>query len=150
MAEKENPDVRKAWARKLFLETQMTQQEIAELTQTEPSQLSRWKTNGKWEELKDAQSINPAVISREIQNALGFMLANIKENGKPITLDETKQVVSLVECIQKLKAEPTLGEASTILGEVVDFIRENYPDILEEFITAQNDYLSKKALENKK
>lgn len=98
---KENSEVKKL-AELLYMNTEMTQKEIAEYVSRNEHTISRWATEYGWEERKRALILSPDKLIREYYAQAELITKNAKQAERALTTAECDALNKLSSAIAKL------------------------------------------------
>ena len=105
----------------LFMESEYSQNEIAEIAGVQPNTISRWKLEGNWEELKTVQSVSTKKLQHSTLRMIAKLDEQIRENEDGIpNIKQADMRRKLIKDLQELE-----GTKSTVLdymNNISDFI----------------------------
>lgn len=96
---------KKETAKKIFLDTSLTQKEIAERVGVTENTLSKWIREGEWRELKAARRATKDEIIKHTFNQINKIYEEADKDARLLTAKETDQVLKLTKTIDSLKTK---------------------------------------------
>jgi len=112
-------------ARDLYLNTGLSQKEIAQYVAVSEKTIYLWIRQQSWDKLKQASLAAPAMIVDNLFNQLVELQNNIasrEEGNRFPTLHEAEITRKLIQCIDKLKLYPSQGACMQMMRGYLDFI----------------------------
>lgn len=134
-------DSEKQIARELYLNTGMTQKEIAiKLSISEPT-LSKWVNSGKWDELKAAKSITKEQLLKQAYEQLAAINNAIEERGgvPDKQLSDAKGI--LVKEIALLEKNHSISTAVYIMDRFLNYVLTHNPSVAREVSQMQLSFI---------
>jgi hypothetical protein len=131
-------------ARDFFLQTDMTQPEIAQQLGIGERTLSRWISEGSWRKLKNAARYMPAQIVDNFQLQLTEIQEKImsRPKGERFANEGEAAVMSrLVLCIARMKVEVSQTRSAQVLMNFIDLIYSRDPQLAVEITRIGHDFL---------
>jgi DNA-binding XRE family transcriptional regulator len=128
-------------AKDLYLQTQKTQQEIAEILNLNRKTIYLWIRHGKWEEMKIAARQAPCVVMQDIYNHIDQI--NIRISGRedhcptPIEVDMLRKLLNMTKVIEKKHT----GAYIEAFQELTMFIAKRNNDLAKQVTRFANDYV---------
>jgi DNA-binding XRE family transcriptional regulator len=128
-------------AKDLYLQTQKTQQEIAEILNLNRKTIYLWIRHGKWEEMKIAARQAPCVVMQDIYNHIDQI--NIRISGRedhcptPVEVDMLRKLVNMTRVIEKKHT----GAYIEAFQELTMFIAKRNNDLAKQVTRFANDYV---------
>ncbi len=113
-------------AKELYLNTDKTQQEIADILNVHRRTIYLWMKNGKWEELKIAIRQAPAVIINDIYNhfdAINQRIYNRPPDERCPTMEEVNMMYKLLKMSNTISRQHT-GAYMEAYTELLKFINK--------------------------
>lgn len=125
-------DSEKQIARELYLNTGMTQKEIAIKLSISEQTLSKWVNAGKWEELKAAKSITKEKLLKQAYEQLAAINNTIEERGgiPDKQLSDAKGI--LVKEIALLEKNHSISTAVYIMDRFLNYVLSHNQTIAKE------------------
>jgi DNA-binding XRE family transcriptional regulator len=128
-------------AKDLYLQTQKTQQEIADILNLNRKTIYLWIRHGKWEEMKIAARQAPCVVMQDIYNHIDQI--NIRISGRedhcptPVEVDMLRKLVNMTRVIEKKHT----GAYIESFEELTMFIAKRNNDLAKQVARFANDYV---------
>lgn len=137
MGKKLTNEDKKALAQQLFLDTDKTQKEIATIAQITEKTLTKWKKEGDWELLRQAQTVTSAnLISNLYQKAYDLSLED--------KIDADK-LVKLANTIEKLSNKKvTVSNMINVFKDFTSWAFGVNPELAKEINLLQRKYVDHK------
>lgn len=135
-------------ARELFLNTTMTQKEIAEKLKVSEKTLSDWSRNGNWEALRAAKKVTKAALISNYYTILYTMQSQIAERPLPDNVPTSKEADIMAKIgsqIEKIDKQSSLQDYILAFEEFLQFMMEQDPNLAKAIAPYQYDFLQKKA-----
>ena len=111
---------KKDFAQKLYLsEPGITQQEIAARVGVSVNTVSKWKVDGKWEEMRVSLLTSKDTILTRLYNQLDRLTAE-QEDGKSVSADT---IIKLTAAIRNLENETNIADKLTVGKEFLVYLR---------------------------
>jgi len=122
----------------LYMNTDKSQREIAELVGCMEKTLSQWKTKENWEELKAAQTLTASKIITQLYQRL----AEITAQGQKLDADK---IIKLANSIEKLSdRNATLSQTINVFKDFISFCMEKDPELAKKVNDLQKLYINNK------
>ena len=132
---------RKETARNLFLHTEKTRQEIADILDVNSKTLYLWIKNGKWDEMKTAARQSPMILVQDMYNHIQAINENIyAREGKCPTPKEVDMLRKLALTAKQLEVK-SLGTYTEVLQELTTFINRQDHDLAVQVIKIADKYV---------
>lgn len=126
-----------AIAQDLFMDTDKTQKEIAEIVHVTEKTLTKWKTQGDWEMLKNAST----VTARKI-------IENLYKRSYDLSLDPKSKpddIIKLALSIEKLSNKRvTVSQIINVFKDFIAFAFKENADLAKEINLMQKKYVDYK------
>lgn len=133
-------DEKYAIAQDLFLDTDKTQKEIAEIVGVTEKTLGKWKTEGDWDMLKNAST----VTSRKI-------IENLYKRSYELSLDPKSKpddIIKLALSIEKLSnRKVTVSQIINVFKDYIAFVFKDNAELAKEINLSQKKYVDYKISE---
>lgn len=136
---------RKKLARTLYIELDMSQQEICEQLDLDKGQMSRWVNNEGWKEIKLTRSTTPTVTIQRHMAQIDKIHDLAEEEGRALTAAESDQIYKLTLSIKELDKSADLGAYTVAYKELCDYVRQFDEDFAKQLVDVQLEYLTIKA-----
>ena len=130
-------DEKYAIAQDLFLETDKTQKEIAEIVHVTEKTLGKWKTEGEWEMLKNAST----VTARKI-------IDNLYKRAHTLSEDPTSKpddIIKIANSIEKLSNKRvTVSQIINVFKDFTSYAFNQDAELAKEINLLQKKYVDYK------
>lgn len=127
-------DEKYAIAQDLFLETDKTQKEIAEIIHVTEKTLGKWKTEGDWDMLKSATT----VTARKIIENLYKKAHALSEDPK----SKPNDIIQIANSIEKLSNKKvTISQIINVFRDFIIYAFTQDPEIAKEVNLLQKKYV---------
>jgi len=127
-------DEKYAIAQDLFLETDKTQKEIAQIVKVTEKTLTKWKNDGEWDMLKNAST----VTARKI-------IENLYKRSYDLSIDPKSKpddIIKLALSIEKLSNKRvTISQIINVFKDFIAFAFKDNPDMAKEINLLQKKYV---------
>lgn len=128
---------KQAIALDLFLDTDKTQKEIAEIVQITEKTLTKWKTEGEWELLKSAET----VTTRKI-------IDNLYKRAYQLSQDEKSKaddIIKIANSIDKLaNKKVTVSQIINVFKDFTSWAFGENPELAKQINLLQKKYVNHK------
>jgi DNA-binding XRE family transcriptional regulator len=128
-------------AKDLYLQTQKTQQEIAEILNLNRKTIYLWIRHGKWEEMKIAARQAPCVVLQDIYNHVDQINIRISSREDhcptPVEVDMLRKLLNMTKVIEKKHT----GAYIEAFQELTMFIAKRNNDLAKQVTRFANDYV---------
>lgn len=131
----------------LFVSGGLTQKAIAERFGKSTSLISKWAVDGKWVEVRMAQTVTPEEIIARTYAHIQTLYQKIEKEERPITASETDQISKLMAGVRDLKKNADLSLYAEVFEEFIKYLRREDPTLVDSIGMYQLDFLTKKAQE---
>ena len=125
---------KKTLAHDLYMRTNKTQKEIAQLCDVKYDTLGEWVQKGKWKELRAANSVTRSqVISntllqlKELQDEI-----NSRAERKYPTPKESDTMIKMSNLIRDLDKSLSLADYITIIEDILKYLNDGKPELAKE------------------
>jgi hypothetical protein len=122
-------------ARELYLHSDRSFKEIADLVNVRPATVSDWCDKGQWKTLKTSKSITEPQLIANYYAAIQRLQKIIAERPAPNNIPTPAEADTLSKMhtsIQKLKRTTSLEDIVKALDEFLSFLLKNRPDLAKE------------------
>ncbi|WP_312296871.1 hypothetical protein [Chryseobacterium sp.] len=134
-------DEKYAIAQDLYLETDKTQKEIAQIVHVTEKTLGKWKTEGEWELLKSAST----VTARKIIDNLYKRAHILSEDPK----SKPNDIIQIANSIEKLSNKKvTVSQIINVFKDFITYAFSQNPELAKEINLLQKKYVDHKIGEN--
>lgn len=142
-------DEDKKLAFELFMNTDLTQREIAERLKVTEKTISAWKTAGEWEIQKAALNVTPKKTIAGYLMQLEKMRISISEREGQAwpTAAESDVIVKIARAMKMLQKDLTLTDYINAFEQLYKFVNSSNPKLAREILDFQNEYVQIKAKE---
>jgi uncharacterized protein YjcR len=122
----------------LFMNTDKSQKEIADLVGCNEKTLSQWKSKENWEELKSAQTLTAVKIIRQIYKRLD----DLTQEGSQLDADK---IIKLANSIEKLSdRNATISQTINVFKDFISWMMEKEPELAKKVNEFQKLYINSK------
>lgn len=132
-------------ARHLFLQTDLTKTQIANLLDVDRRTIYQWSIDGSWERLKMAAANIPSLLVEKCYYLFGHfadhLLSRPETNGA-ITRSEVESLYKLTLSIGKLKKGSTLNENMEAFTWFVESMKRKNPALAQQVLPYMDDYIN--------
>lgn len=130
-------DEKKAIALDLFMDTDKTQKEIAEIVQVTEKTIGKWKTDGDWELLKNATSITARNIIDNLYKRAFELSGN--PNSKP------DDIIKIANSIEKLSNKKiTVSQIINVFKDFTSWAFGQDPELAKAINLLQKKFINHK------
>lgn len=136
---KENP--KKGLAFILYMETDLSQKEIAEQLDTTEATVSSWATKGDWRQKKAVDALSPDKLVREFYNQAYEITEKAKKEQRTVTSSEADALVKLASAIDKLDRKVSPSIATAIFMRYNNWLRVQDLELVKKNMPYQMRYL---------
>lgn len=137
MGKKLTNEDKKALAQQLFLDTDKIQKEIAAIAQVTEKTLTKWKNEGDWELLRQAQTVTSANL-----------ISNLYQKAYDLSLEEkidADKLVKLANTIEKLSNKKvTVSNIINVFKEFTSWAFGENPELAKQINLLQRKYVDHK------
>lgn len=128
---------------KEFIETSITQKELAEKYNISEQTVSEWSQYGNWKQRREEYKNSAKNSLEQLKKLLGEKISLIlKTNVEDLDPQATNQIIKLQRAISELEDKNTLGHTMQALYEFFSFLRgkdfelaKQLKSYIEEFLT---------------
>ncbi|WP_185269162.1 hypothetical protein [Elizabethkingia anophelis] len=130
-------DEKYAIAQDLFLETDKTQKEIAQIVHVTEKTLTKWKNEGDWETLKNAST----VTARKIIDNLYKRAYALSEDPK----SKPDDIIKIANSIEKLSnRKVTVSQIINVFKDFISYAFNQNAELAKEINLLQKKYVDHK------
>jgi|GEM_PF-1015442 len=136
-------------ARDLYLNTGLSQKEIAQYVSVSEKTIYLWIKQQSWDKLKQASLAAPAMIVDNLFSQLVELQNHIaarEEGNRFPTLHEAEVTRKLIQCIDKLKLYPSQGACMQMMRSYLDFIGTGNEELRNQTLTYTKDFLQGRSI----
>ena len=119
-------------ARRLFLQTDLSKTEIADILGISRTTLDAWIADNHWHTLKQCASVMPSQLADNCYRIMGQLTEHIlspEREGKPVTSREVNSLHKLSTTIGKLKTKATLSESMEVFAGFTTYVSNLLPEL---------------------
>lgn len=142
-------NIQQSQARDLYLNTSLSQKEIAQYLSVSEKTIYLWIKQQSWDKLKQASLAAPAMIVDNLFSQLVELqnhIASRDEGSRFPTLHEAEITRKLIQCIDKLKLYPSQGACMQMMRGYLDFIGTGNEELHSQTLTYAKEYLQGRAI----
>ncbi|MBS1687726.1 MAG: hypothetical protein JSS96_03315 [Bacteroidetes bacterium] len=142
-------NMQQSQARDLYLNTGLSQKEIAQYLSVSEKTIYLWIKQQSWDKLKQASLAAPAMIVDNLFSQLVELQNHIASRDKGSrfpTLHEAEITRKLIQCIDKLKLYPSQGACMQMMRGYLDFIGTGNEELHSQTLTYAKEYLQGRAI----
>jgi hypothetical protein len=139
----------KLLARELYLNTFMTQKEIADRLNVTVKTICDWKDEGNWEALRAAKKVTKAALISNYYTILYTMQEQIASRDIPDNVPTSKEADIMAKIgsqIEKIDKQSSLQDYILAFEEFLEFMLERDPELARKIAPYQYEFLQQKAL----
>ncbi len=141
----------KLLARELYLNTSLTQKEIADRLNVTVKTISDWKDEGNWEALRAAKKVTKAALISNYYTILNTMQEQIAGRGAPENVPTSKEADIMAKIgsqIEKIDKQSSLQDYIMAFQEFLEFLMVKDPELARQVAPFQYEFLQEKALQS--
>jgi transcriptional regulator with XRE-family HTH domain len=133
----------------LFMETDLTQKEIAERVKVTEKTISQWKQTEEWEIQKSAMNITPKKMIAGYYIQLEKLRQDIAAREKNPWPDasEADRIHKVAKAMKLLQKDLTLSDYINAFEQLFKFINVSDPKLASAVLDFQNEFIQMKAKE---
>lgn len=134
-------------ARDLYLNTTLTQKDIARYLSVSEKTVYLWIKQHAWDRLKQASLAAPALIADNLFNQVVELQAHIagREEGNRFPSQQEADITrKLILCIEKLKLYPSQGACMQMMRSFLDFVGGSDAGLQQQLMQYAKDFLEGK------
>lgn len=139
----------KLLARELFLNTQLSQREIAERLSLSEQTMSSWQKEGNWEALRAAKKVTKSALISNYYTILYTMQEQIGNRAIPDNVPTSKEADIMAKIgsqIEKIDKQSSLQDYILAFEEFLQFMLERDPELARQIAPFQYEFLQEKAI----
>lgn len=140
-----NRSQQKKVAQTLYLETQKTQNQIAEQVGVTPQTLSKWVRQGNWDVLRAARQVTrPQLVRQYILqlHEINEQISERPEEERIPTAAEVDQMVKLSKMIRELDKDTSLMDYVHVMEQFLLFVvRAGQPQLVSDLEPLINEFI---------
>jgi len=139
----------KLLARELYLNTSMTQKEIADRLNVTVKTIGDWKDEGNWEALRAAKKVTKAALISNYYTILYTMQEQIASRSVPDNMPTSKEADIMAKIgsqIEKIDKQSSLQDYILAFEEFLEFMLERDPELARKIAPYQYEFLQVKAV----
>ncbi|MEZ5017349.1 MAG: hypothetical protein R2800_09880 [Flavipsychrobacter sp.] len=137
-------DKEKNLARELFLYTNKTQKEIAEIVDVNTKTMSQWVSDGEWETIKKMQQQTPERIINDLYKELDEINSFIKNKEEGKRYADSKEADARNKIISSIKGmvrEVALPQYVQVIVKLMDYLQRHDLATAKALNPHANDFL---------
>ncbi len=142
----------KALARELYINSKMTQKEIADRLKVTPKTISAWHDAGNWDAIRAAKSVTKAALITNYYTILSTMQRQISDRPEPDNVPSSKEadiMTKIAAQIEKIDKHSSLQDYILALEEFLEFMMQRDPELGRSIAPYLYEFLQEKALKVK-
>lgn len=143
MKGKENKKI----AKMLFVQTGLSQGEIAKRLKLSKQEISRWVISDNWKILRNARLVTPEQIVQRTYTQIEKIYDLSEEEERVLSPAESDQIAKLMAGIRSLDRGADLATYIQAFEEFVNFLRKQDPELAHQIGDLQMEFLTAKATE---
>lgn len=137
----------KLLAKELYLNTSLSQKDIAEKVGASEKTLSAWVNEGGWEDLKSASQITREHLLKNAYRQLDRINKYIEEQGGIPNKKINDAKSTVIREIQALERQESLSLYVAVMEKFLIFISARNPKLARELSPHQLEFLERRSLE---
>lgn len=138
---------KKAQAKELFFQTNLTKSEIAEMIGVNRRTIHIWSREGDWERLRASARHMPSIIAEHcyyMMAHLGQSVLSDAREGMPATLKEAETMHKLALTINKIKNRNTVNESIEMFTFFLDGLKKKDPALTEKLLPHIDEHITQR------
>lgn len=139
----------KLLARELYMNTSLTQKEIAQRLKVTVKSIGDWKDEGNWDALRAAKKVTKAALISNYYTILNTMQEQISGRVFPDNVPTSKEadIMAKIGCqIENIDKQSSLQDYILAFEEFLEFMLERNPELARQMAPYQYEFLQEKAL----
>jgi transposase len=136
---------KKQLAEQLYVYDDLSQKEIAEYLGTTQKTISDWKTKGKWDEMKSAQTLTRDEIIKNLYHQALKIQEVVKGEDRMMTPAEVDMIMKISASIEKLDKKINLQVIIPVFKEFGKWLVEINPELAKSILPYQKQFIYLKA-----
>jgi Putative ATPase subunit of terminase (gpP-like) len=135
-------------ARELFMQTDLTKTQIAEILDIPRRTLHYWIRKNNWDRMKQCSAHMPSLIAERCYHIMARFSEQLLSETRitsPITHKEADTLHKLTITISKLKSRSTLNESMEMMGFLMDSVSRKDPKLAEQLMPYIDEYITTRA-----
>ena len=133
---------KRAEARQLYLTQRFEQKQICAILGIGENTFTRWKKDGRWDEVRGAQSSGKERFSQILMEQIMELDKSLKAEGRPLmTSKEINSLWQLQNMLRKTEETGNLSAKVTVISNFTDWIRARYPADLKRFMQLADEFI---------
>ncbi len=135
-------------AKHLYLQTNLSKTEIANLLNVSRVSLNFWIREGNWDRLKKSAIHLPSLLAENCYHIVARLTEHLLSERRiltPVNSKEADTLHKLTMTISKLKNRSTLNESMEMFAFFLEGLRKKAPDLANQVMPFVDDYLSSRA-----
>ena len=140
-----NSKGRKKLAKLLYLQGELSQQEVCEQLDIDKAQMSRWVNNGGWNMIRAARKTTPIELIKANYVQIQRIHDSADEEQRALTPAESDQIYKLTLANKELDKSADLGAYMIAYQDLCDYIKTFNPAFAKELVDLQMEFIQMKA-----
>jgi predicted transcriptional regulator len=136
---RENP--KKGLAFILYMETDLSQKEIADQLDTTEATVSKWANADNWKQKKAVDALSPDKLVREFYNQAFDIMEKAKKDNRPVNSSEADSLVKLAAAIDKLDRKVSPSIVTAAFMRFNNWVRVQDLELVKKMMPYQMRYL---------
>jgi transposase len=144
MAEKKVGDKidKRAEARQLYLTQRFEQKQICAILGVGENTFTRWKKEGRWDDVRGAQSSGKERFSQMLMEQIMELDKSMMAEGRKLmTSKEVNSLWQLQNMLRKVEETGNLTAKVTVISNFTDWIRARYPADLKRMAQLADEFI---------
>lgn len=132
---------KKSLAKNLYIKGNLSQTAIAEKVGCSRSSVSEWIKKGKWDELKESQTLTRGQLLQDAYKQLKAINNEIEQNHKGIPTKHLSDAKGVIRKEIEVFSENALYQYVGVFDEMTDWLEKNHPKELLKMTELINDFI---------
>jgi DNA-binding XRE family transcriptional regulator len=111
-------------AQHLYVDSGLSQKQIAEQLDISEKTISKWKTEDNWDKIRTARRITKSELINKIYKSMNAVMADSNDVDRPLTSKEADIVSKLSNTLQKLEGQDTLSNHIHVLQQFFTWLKD--------------------------
>lgn len=137
---------KKHLAKVLYLDSGLSQKDIAERLGIHASQLNTWVKGKNWDKLKHAGRVTRKQIALDLQKRIFEISQDVEKDGRIITASEADTITKLNACVRDLDKSTDLATYMQAFEEFIKYITHQDKELGEVIPDHIYNFLNQKAI----
>lgn len=135
------PNPKRKLAFMLYMESDLSQLEIAEHLEVTPVTISKWAREDDWKHKKSVDSLSPDKLVREFYEMAFEIREKAKHENRPINSQEADALVKLASSIEKLDRKVSPSIVTAVFMRFNNWLRIKDLDLVKRMMPLEMEYL---------